>query len=386
MQQPHLGPVHPMGVRPGFRPDMMMDRRSSMPQQQQPFGQGFGGYTRQPYRSQSSYHLVKDTLVVDKIPSEFCNLEKVNEFFKKFGNLVNIKIDPRGQNATIQFENKMQAEAARDCPDVIFGNRFVKVYFLREYENEHPQNGNGPTGEEGMYGQTVKSDSAVPSNVNYPPVELPKTPQQIALERSKKLLELQKAQESLIAKQIEEQKKIMQQLTSSKSMAPAEKKVLLGRLKELSSSTENLVSKTTVQTQIVAQATASATASNPTPKPLVANLDKEKERLDRELDLLNQIASKAGDADKVDPALQAKLEALKQEAKALGLSGMSPMSTPRGRGRGRGGLGRGGLPTNLQRTRSFNLDNRVKTIKVTGTGGSFLEALREHCLVSFLLW
>src|SRR5436853_971229 len=74
------------------------------------------------------------TLVVENIPKEFCNLDKVNEFFKKFGTITNINIDINYQKAIIQFSNSSEAYKAYNSPEPIFDYRFVKVYWHKEKE------------------------------------------------------------------------------------------------------------------------------------------------------------------------------------------------------------------------------------------------------------
>lgn len=69
-------------------------------------------------------------LVVEKIPDEFCNLDKVNEFFKKFGTITNIQVDRYQHKATVQFSNQHEARQAYSSPDAVFGNRFVKVFYM----------------------------------------------------------------------------------------------------------------------------------------------------------------------------------------------------------------------------------------------------------------
>lgn len=331
-----------------------------------------------------AYRLKKDSLVVENIPPESCSLEAMNEFFKQFGSIVNIKVETRIQKALVQFGHYRDAQKAYEHPGSILGNRFVRVFWFREYDFPPaagaPSSGAPPTvapqqQHQQQYQQNYQQQPVYYQQPHYQQqqsYESPKTPQQIALEKSKHLLELQKTQETLIAKQIEEQKRIMTQLTTA-NLSPKDKKFLVEQLKILTSATQNMVEKAAEQTQLVKTQTSTANANA---KGL---LDIEKERLDRELDLLSQLSAKAGDSGTVDPALQAKLDALQKEAQTLGVLPGSP-SFRGGRGGARGGRG-GGRGGAIVATRSFVLDNRARKIIVTGTSDNFLEALQEHSQV-----
>ena len=71
------------------------------------------------------------TLVIENVPADSLDLIKVNEYFKKFGTITNISIDQPGSKALVSYSQPGEAKAAHESPDVIFGNRFVKVYFQR---------------------------------------------------------------------------------------------------------------------------------------------------------------------------------------------------------------------------------------------------------------
>lgn len=308
-------------------------------------------------KSSGPYRLKRDTLVVEKIPHESCSLEKIHEYFKKFGTILNVSIDKNQLKAVIQYEKTADAQAAHSCPDSIFGNRFVKAFFLREFEE------NGVWTTNGLEAQNLSVSQVSSAPMDVEPV---KPPQQVFYEKGKQLMELQRNQEAIIAQQIEAAKVLMSQLVSS-DISPTEKKVILEQLKVLQGSTQSLVEKASEHTRMLKLSTTSSQE------------DLERQRLDRELEVLNQMAAVSDESPDapVDPELKSKLEALKAEARALGIPGYSP--SPRGRGRGgkhpRGG--RGG--------RSLRLDNRSKKLLVTGASANFQSALNEHCQVFNLL-
>lgn len=328
-------------------PGMVIEKTRNKSQQQQ---QRHLGHKK-------NYRLKKDTLVVEKIPPESCSLEKIHEYFKKFGAILNVSIDKNQLKAVIQYETIAGAQDAHSCPDSIFGNRFVKAYFLREFEENGLRSSNGLDSKDGS--------NAQPSVVSMD-VEFAKPPQQVFYEKGKQLIELQRNQDAIIAQQIEASKVLMSQLLLP-DISPNEKKVILEQLKVLQGSTQSLVEKASEHTRMLKLSTASSQD------------DLERQRLDRELEVLNQMAAVSDEATtdaEVDPELKSKLEALKAEARALGIPGYSP--SPRGRGRG------GKYPRGGRCGRSLRLDNRSKKLLVTGVSENFQSALNEHCQVLIL--
>jgi hypothetical protein len=94
---------------------------------------GFTGASRGGRSSISAQHgqpRSLTTLVVENIPPEFCNLDKVNEFFKKFGTITNIQVERQFWRATVQYATPYEAKAAHSSPDPVFGNRFVKIFYM----------------------------------------------------------------------------------------------------------------------------------------------------------------------------------------------------------------------------------------------------------------
>ena len=74
------------------------------------------------------------TLVVEKIPEDRLSLGAVNDWFKQFGTVTNIAVDPPTAKALVTFAEHGQAWKAWKNEDAVFGNRFVKVYWHRPLE------------------------------------------------------------------------------------------------------------------------------------------------------------------------------------------------------------------------------------------------------------
>ncbi|KAI8145197.1 hypothetical protein BJV82DRAFT_605275 [Fennellomyces sp. T-0311] len=71
-------------------------------------------------------------IVIEKIPLESCNIDAVTETFKKFGTIVDIELQPENQRAFLEFKTHDEAHKAHQSPEVLFNNRFVKVYWRKE--------------------------------------------------------------------------------------------------------------------------------------------------------------------------------------------------------------------------------------------------------------
>ncbi|KAF9996654.1 hypothetical protein BGZ65_007769 [Modicella reniformis] len=320
----------------------------------------------------------KTSLVVEHIPDEYNSIDKVNEFFKQFGNLTNIQVDQSAHKALIQYSTREEANAAYNSPEVIFGNRFVKVYWLPDDLDastfgRQPK----PTGQ-------VRPEKLAGSAALHPHHGPPKppassvlmTPERAAelaseraataakLQESKKTMqEIQKQKEALIQRQQEEQKRLMQKLFANKNMSEEDKDEILKGLKNIA------IEVTKESVDPLAQARANAVAAEAQRQ---ADLQKEAERLekarlDRELETLSSTDPPAPAAG-VDQGGYV----------GRGRGGF----VPRGRGRGtlsntwtRGG-GRGGAT--LSHNRTLKIDNRSTKISVSNIDEASKTGLREH--------
>ncbi|KAF9090612.1 hypothetical protein BGX29_011371 [Mortierella sp. GBA35] len=351
----------------------------------------------------------KTSLVVENIPDEFNTIDKVNEFFKHFGSLTNIQVDQPAHKALIQYSTRDEASAAYNSPEVIFGNRFVKVYWQPDdLDSASFGRQPKPTGQ-------VRPETGAGAASHYPAHHPPHhtapmapaasvlmTPERAAelekeraaaavkLQENKKTMqEIQRQKEALIQRQQEEQKLLLQKLFANKSMSQKDKDEILNGLKNVAIE----VTKEPVDPHAQARAAAAAAEAQ-----RQAELQKEAERLekarlDSELEVLNATpgataTSASSDAAETTAALKAKLAALQAQATALGLEqgGYAGRGRggyiPRGRGRGapantwtRGG-GRGGAIVSHHRT--FRIDNRSTKLSVQNVDDASKEGLREH--------
>ncbi|WFD19898.1 hypothetical protein MCAP1_002139 [Malassezia caprae] len=291
-------------------------------------GRGRGGSMRGGFQGHTPVARSQDTLVVENIPPEYLNLVQVNDYFKRFGTITNIQVDEPGKKATVTYATPAEASEAHKNPDVIFGNRFVKVYFQR-IERPPPSKPNYMTDKGSNVYLAPELRSAAPAR---PSID----------DEKRRVLELRKKRESLVHMQLAEQKALLEKL-ESKDLTPQGRSSIMSMLQKLSGEIQ------------------AATES-----------------------LKKDVSSETMNTDvATTEELQAKLASLRSEAASLGLdaSGHPASGSVRGAPRGRGmrgamsyrGRGRGAF------NRSMTLDNRTTKVGVSGLPENYdMDKLREH--------
>ncbi|CDW96682.1 hypothetical protein [Sporisorium scitamineum] len=341
------------------------------------------------------------TLVIENVPADSLDLIKVNEYFKKFGTITNISIDKPGSKALVSYSQPSEAKAAHESPDVIFGNRFVKVYFQRLDEVAGGSAaGPSPTPRPPPSAAPTPRSNFVPgktSNVYHarPPVAGGSNPGGVAAavggmsEERKKLLDDQRTKQATLDAQLAEQKSLLAKF-GDKDLTAEDKKQTMAQLRklgdEIKASTEAV--KAAVEALQAAPKESPSTSAGADAGNWKAEKEKrEKEQLDRELDLHAQ-----GSSPSTTEELKKKLESLKAEAASLGIDGAAPAaaggsygfnSRVRGRGgymlRGRGGYApyaRGGA---AGANRVFRIDNRTTKLKIDDLlPGVDAEKVKQH--------
>ncbi|EJD04034.1 uncharacterized protein FOMMEDRAFT_106444 [Fomitiporia mediterranea MF3/22] len=306
------------------------------------------------------------TIVVEKIPDDKLSLGEVNNWFKRYGTVTNVAVDAPGKKALVSFSSHEEARAAWSAEEAVFNNRFVKIFWHR------PMEGQGTAGARALEASaSIVANMAAQENApaTVAPAEVPKPTAPPANKAptpaSSKLTALQEKQQ-LLDKQIAEQKELMGKLGSASA---EEKKDIMARLRKLAAEMKTPSEDKTAQPPRPPR-------SRTTSEVPVDKERKAKELLDMEL----EAHAKTGEenspvgGEETRESLQEKLEKLRAEASALGLSDTSSQpiySSYRGgfRGRGRGrasfpsfrGAMRGGPPRG-----SMKLDNRPKALLVKG--------------------
>ncbi|OQR79291.1 RNA-binding protein 26-like, partial [Tropilaelaps mercedesae] len=262
-------------------------------------------------------------LEVRRIPRQQNNIATLNEYFSKFGIITNIQVNFQGcaESALISFSKHHEANAAYRSTDAVLGNRFIRLFW------HNPANNNVSSGS-----GTAPGGNQVPHGNNH------NNNTSVLVGQLKKRLQLQQqrgvsGQEDIgaVPKKIakpnpEALKKDNQadksaQLISQKSRLidkyVEENKRLLERLEKCNSDTEREQIKT-----MIANMTKIIEGLRPkvAPGALLPEITSEKQLLDAELDLYRQMqASKQGQNPAEAKQLEAKLLALRRQAKTLGL-------------------------------------------------------------------
>ncbi|WVO16736.1 hypothetical protein L204_104420 [Cryptococcus depauperatus] len=291
----------------------------------------FQGTSRPPPNSQST------TILVTDIPHQHLSVPIIQDYFSKFGNVTSVATESRGKRALVSFDTNLEAYKAWKSDEAIFGNRHIKVLWHR------PREGQGAAGQKALEqnkvlvenlqklqsGDTLSLNHGVKAKLSGPETRLQAT--LATLEHR----ERQSRIEPLMA----EQKVLLKKASAG---SKEEKIAILKRLREITKELGG-VNKSPQKTEEMEVE------------------DDEKTKLDRELAAHGMEREKDDELDK----LNKQLASLKEKANTLGIN-PSPRYQPypsRGGARGRGNRGRGGHASYPPR---FKLDNRSRTIIITG--------------------
>ncbi|KAK1998748.1 RNA recognition domain-containing protein [Colletotrichum falcatum] len=266
----------------------------------------------------------KTTIVVENIPKEYLLEEEIRNFFSEFGNIEEVTMQPYKRLATVKYDTWDAANAAYRSPKVIFDNRFVRVFWFVDESEQAAARAANASGDD-----------------QEPEIDLE--------EFMKKQEEAQRQHEEKMQKKAE--------LDKQRQELEQRQRELLAQHRE-------------VQQKLQAK-----------------------------------LAAKNGDVDNAEDgslnsALRAQLAALEDEAKLLGLDPSAtdePTTWHSSRGRGRGGFAprgrgfargrgsyRGGYRGDVHAAyAAYSLDNRPKTVSVTGV--DFTSPEKDEVLRQYLL-
>lgn len=319
-------------------------------------------------------HTSNTTLVIENVPVENLDLIKINEYFKKFGTITNIQIDVDSKKALVSYSQPSEAKTAHTSPEVIFNNRFVKVYFQKL---DDP-------------GIGVKSKE--PSAPTVPPLKNNFIPGQTSNKfvradlAQSKTKEAQEAARSKLDTLMAEQKDIMTKLTTSTTPAE-EKKSLMTRFGALEGEIKAATEEVRLSVSSVNQSKEASPVTNSEGASNWKNQreSKQKEQLDRELEAHSQ-----GGTGSTTEELKAHLAKLQEEAAKLGIDAEAAAGRGGFRGRARGGAafrgatsrgfstynarGRGGAVNRA----SMSIDNRPTKLQVSELPEQSQDKVKEY--------
>jgi len=161
--------------------------------------------------------------VVESIPEEYFDESNVRQHFSQFGNIVDISMRPYKHLAIVTYDSWAPANAAYRSPQVIFNNRFVKVFWYNEDADkaetmklDRTENGRG------LDGQATEPEEPEFSLEEF--IRKQEEAQKIYEEKRQKREELAKQkeeldrrQQDLVAKQLEVRAKLEAKLSQGQS-------------------------------------------------------------------------------------------------------------------------------------------------------------------------
>jgi hypothetical protein len=153
------------------------------------------------------------SIVVENIPESYFDEENVRQHFSQFGNIAAISMRPYKRLAVVKYDNWNSANAAHRSPQVIFNNRFVKVFWFNEEADKR----------EAKIWEPTANGEGVPNNSDSHPAEAQEPEfdmeefakkqedaQRVYVEKKKRREEIARQQEEihrrqqeLVAKQLE---------------------------------------------------------------------------------------------------------------------------------------------------------------------------------------
>lgn len=150
LPQGHGQKMMPMNLPPlpgfpfnGSQPKFPMDNRQAKGPK------GKGGRRSQLSAEGPVHDKSRSTIVVENIPEENFTEEEVRGFFSQFGTIVSVSMQPYKRLAVVEYDTWASANAAYRSPKVIFDNRFVRVFWRKEDDDEQlgkPAGTNGTSG------------------------------------------------------------------------------------------------------------------------------------------------------------------------------------------------------------------------------------------------
>ncbi|KAJ2868624.1 hypothetical protein FB639_004851 [Coemansia asiatica] len=339
----------------GFMP------HNPMIQQQQRPG-FFPGQMRPPMQNTGHPQMISDphqysatAVFVSNIPDEFLNEATVRDFFGRFGEIKEVRLDFQRHSATVDYADAASQTQALNTPEAVFNNRFVRVLKARAVQGlpSDPAGAAASNGEASVHpaasvpGAAQNSNAVVNSSASQPPMWRPKS------------AAIKKAE--LIEKYVEQQKELMKKLTTTKDMSAQTRKIIMDSINQIQKKIDDIRKpKTTAPTDN------SKPAEHPAAQPSEATTEYAAGGAEEEThqDAVTQSdhPSNAAQLDAIESekqALQEKLKALQQEAARMGVT-VSARGAHRGAHRGtstRGGMANRGSMSLDKRPRALVLRN-----------------------------
>ncbi|KAJ2860736.1 hypothetical protein GGI22_002638 [Coemansia erecta] len=276
----------PQMVPPGFF--------TPIQQQQQPgkgippHQQGAFANIRPPVNHKNQYQFSSTGVFIINIPDECLDDSTVRDFFGKFGEIRDVKIDFAKHNATVDFADNNAQVQALSTPEAVFNNRFVRVLKARDYSQPPASGSNGSAADQlHQHGDAAGSNGAGASHAQQqqqPPVWRPKS------------AAIKKAE--MIEKYVEQQKELMKKLTTIKDMPAATRKIIMDSINQIQKKIDDIRKPKPGTVAAAASATAPVASGSAAEAPNADSNTSEKQALQNKLQALQQEAARLGMSSK----------------------------------------------------------------------------------------
>ncbi|GAB0134203.1 hypothetical protein EsDP_00002584 [Epichloe bromicola] len=139
----------------------------------------------------------KTAIVVENIPEDHFGEDKVRGFFSQFGDILDVSMQPYKRLAIVKFDNWSSANDAYRSPKVIFDNRFVKVFWYKDEKEKEKTLPSIPNGSGSKPGLGSDEMDRIPEMDVEEFQRKQEEAQKLYQERQDKRTELQKQREQL---------------------------------------------------------------------------------------------------------------------------------------------------------------------------------------------
>ncbi|KAJ1667553.1 hypothetical protein IW140_002133 [Coemansia sp. RSA 1813] len=279
-----FGMGRPPQAPPGFFAPIQPPQGGAFANVRPPMGQ------HQPGSVGHQNHQFSSTgIFITNIPDECLNDSAIKEFFGKFGEIRDIRIDFGKHTAIVDFAANNAQLQALSTPEAIFNNRFVRVHKARSHTvSSASGGGNGLAASSDQAQQ--HSDNAAGSSAGQFAHPQQQQQQQPPVWRPKSAA-IKKAE--MIEKYVEQQKELMKKLTTIKDMPAATRKIIMSSINQIQAKIDD-IRKPKAEPPTTTATEPAVEASNTDP----SNTTTEKQALQNKLQALQQEAARLGMSSK----------------------------------------------------------------------------------------
>ncbi|EME47108.1 hypothetical protein DOTSEDRAFT_50585 [Dothistroma septosporum NZE10] len=194
------------------------------------------------------------TIVVEQIPEDKFDAQSVRNFFKDFGDIMKVTMQPYKRLAIVRYSDHDSAQAAYDSPKSVFDNRFVKVYWYKPETLPRPPNGRATTPTANSNGGDVNMQEEVEPQIDLEELARKQEEAQRRHEEQKKQREEAEQQRNdLAAKQkaVEEEKEKLAEMLAKRTKKAPQTGINSGSAVDRKNEAEKLLAKLEAEAKVL---------------------------------------------------------------------------------------------------------------------------------------